>query len=60
VLRGPLGLDDFEGCSWRGFHHHACLVMVAYGFLLWEKRQGAAGPCKNAAPGNELGAAFWF
>jgi SRSO17 transposase len=27
-----LGLDHFEGRSWRGFHHHACLVMVAYGF----------------------------
>jgi SRSO17 transposase len=29
-----LGLDHFEGRSWRGFHHHVCLVMVAYGFLL--------------------------
>ncbi len=31
-LRGQLGLDHFEGRSWRGFHHHACLVMVAAGF----------------------------
>jgi SRSO17 transposase len=30
-----LGLDHFEGRSWRGFHHHGCLVMLAYGFRLW-------------------------
>lgn len=32
-----LGLDHFEGRSWRGFHHHACLVMLAYGFTLAER-----------------------
>jgi SRSO17 transposase len=32
-----LGLDHFEGRSWRGFHHHACLVMLAYGFRLWRR-----------------------
>lgn len=26
-----LGLDHFEGRSWRGFHHHACLVLLAAG-----------------------------
>jgi SRSO17 transposase len=31
-----LGLTHFEGRSWRGFHHHACLVVLAYGFLLRE------------------------
>jgi SRSO17 transposase len=30
-----LGLDHFEGRSWRGFHHHACLVLLADGFRLW-------------------------
>ena len=39
-LREELGLDHFEGRSWRGFHHHACLVMLAYGFLLSEQTQG--------------------
>jgi SRSO17 transposase len=24
-----LGLNQFEGRSWRGCHHHACLVMLA-------------------------------
>jgi SRSO17 transposase len=37
-LRDELGLDHFEGRSWRGFHHHACLVMVAFGFGLWERQ----------------------
>jgi SRSO17 transposase len=31
-MRHSLGLDHFEGRSWRGFHHHACLVMLAEGF----------------------------
>jgi SRSO17 transposase len=39
-LKG-LGLDHFEGRSWRGFHHHACLVMVAYGFLLDQDAEAA-------------------
>jgi SRSO17 transposase len=33
-----LGLDHFEGRSWRGFHHHGCLVMLAYGFRVWRRR----------------------
>ncbi len=28
-----LGLDHFEGRSRRGFHHHAALVILAFGFL---------------------------
>jgi SRSO17 transposase len=32
-MRDDLGLDHFEGRSWRGFHHHLCLVTLAYGFL---------------------------
>jgi hypothetical protein len=31
-LQSDLGLDHFEGRSWRGFHHHACLVVLAYPF----------------------------
>jgi SRSO17 transposase len=34
TLQDELGLDHFEGRSWRGFHHHACLVMLAHGFLM--------------------------
>lgn len=32
-MKGEVGLDHFEGRSWRGFHHHATLCMVAHGFL---------------------------
>ena len=27
-MKEELGLDHHEGRSWRGFHHHACLVML--------------------------------
>ncbi len=36
-MKQELGLDHFEGRSWRGFHHHVCLVMLAYGFLALEQ-----------------------
>jgi SRSO17 transposase len=36
-MKEELGLDHFEGRSWRGFHHHACLVMLAFGFLALER-----------------------
>jgi SRSO17 transposase len=39
--REELGLDHFEGRSWRGFHHHACLVMLAFGFRLADKGTNA-------------------
>jgi hypothetical protein len=29
-----LGLDHFEGRSWRGFHHYLVLSAVAYIFIL--------------------------
>jgi SRSO17 transposase len=38
-MKEELGLDHFEGRSWRGFHHHACLVMLAYGFLALEQQR---------------------
>jgi SRSO17 transposase len=51
-MKEELGLDHFEGRSWRGFHHHACLVMLAYGFLireqLREKKEAPASPGKKS------------
>ena len=32
-LKDELGLDHFEGRSWRGWHHHVTLVLLAYAFL---------------------------
>ncbi|HKB42411.1 MAG TPA: IS701 family transposase [Gemmataceae bacterium] len=42
-MKEELGLDHFEGRSWRGFHHHACLVMLAFGFLLLERLRVTEG-----------------
>jgi SRSO17 transposase len=36
-MKEELGLDHFEGRSWHGFHRHAVLVMLAYGFLTLER-----------------------
>lgn len=40
LLRDELGLDHFEGRSWRGFHHHTALVVLAYCFRITQ-RQGS-------------------
>lgn len=39
-LKEELGLDHFEGRSWPGFHHHAALCFLAYGFLALERARG--------------------
>ena len=53
-MKEELGLNHFEGRSWRGFHHHACLVMLAYGFLaleqLREKKEAPASPGSKSGP----------
>jgi SRSO17 transposase len=36
-LKDALGLDHFEGRSYRGWHHHTTLVCVAHGFLTLER-----------------------
>jgi SRSO17 transposase len=43
-MKEELGLDHFEGRSWRGFHHHVALVMLAYGFLALEQIRMKAHP----------------
>jgi hypothetical protein len=43
-MKEELGLDHFEGRSWRGFHHHAAVVLLAYGFLLLEADRDPAAP----------------
>ena len=32
-LKGEIGLDHFEGRTWRGFYHHATLCGAAHAFL---------------------------
>jgi SRSO17 transposase len=37
-LKGQVGLDHFEGRTWRGFHHHVTLCAAAHGFLAIQRR----------------------
>jgi SRSO17 transposase len=60
-LKQEIGLDHFEGRTWRGFHHHATLCAVAHGFLALRRAlfppestevddlSGAAGASANLA-----------
>lgn len=49
-LKQELGLGDYEGRGWRGFHHHASLSIAAYGFLMAQQlRHPKAEGKKNAA-----------
>lgn len=48
-LKQEVGLADFEGRGWRGFHHHATLCIAAYGFLICERQAiPPSGLCATA------------
>jgi len=32
-----LGINQFEGRTWDGWHHHVTVVLLAYGFLSTER-----------------------
>ncbi len=38
-LKDALGLDHFEGRTYRGWNHHVTLVSVAHAFLTLERRR---------------------
>jgi SRSO17 transposase len=46
-LKDELGLDHFEGRSWRGWQHHVTLVLLAYAFLVLQRRHRG----KKGVPG---------
>jgi hypothetical protein len=49
-MKEELGLDHYEGRSWRGLHHHALLSMIAFTFLQqWRLTQQRGGK-KTSAP----------
>ena len=54
-LKQEVGLDHFEGRSWRGFHHHASLCVAAYGFLICEREtippSGLGSSRQSSQPG---------
>jgi SRSO17 transposase len=61
-LKDELGLDHFEGRSWRGLHHHALLCLLAFAFLQHlrlggEKPRRDAGRARAAAAPEPTGGA---
>jgi hypothetical protein len=50
-LKEELGLDHFEGRSWRGLHHHLTLCFLAYGFLqlLRQRKKSVLAPACGPA-----------
>jgi len=53
-LKQEVGLGQFEGRGWRGFHHHASLSIAAYGFLMEQQLRHPEGVGKkNAAQRQE-------
>ena len=47
-LKEELGLDHFEGRSWRGLHRHALMTMIAYAYLQSRRLAEASGGKKSA------------
>jgi SRSO17 transposase len=54
-LKQEVGLDNYEGRSWRGFHHHAALCAAAHAFLalrraLFPPEEGAMDAADGTPP----------
>ncbi len=52
-----LGLDHFEGRSWRGLNRHALMAMIAYAFLQHRRLAAASGGKKNCPRAGSANAA---
>jgi len=39
-----LGLDNFEGRTWRAWHHHVTMVLLAYAFISMLRAEGRDEP----------------
>jgi SRSO17 transposase len=49
-LKEEVGLDHFEGRSWRGWHHHVTLVSLAYAFLALEMLRSKKNSILDPSP----------
>jgi SRSO17 transposase len=49
-LKEELGLDHFEGRSWRGLHRHALMTMIAFLYLQHRRLKAVEGEKKNHRP----------
>jgi SRSO17 transposase len=52
-LKEELGLDHYEGRHWLGWHHHVCLVSLAYAFLRSEQARVKKNLWCDVTPGTE-------
>jgi SRSO17 transposase len=52
-LKEELGLDHFEGRSWKGLHRHALMSMIALAFLQSLRLKQAKGGKKILGPATE-------
>ena len=48
-MKGELGLDHFEGRSFRGWHHHVSVVLCCYAFIVAERARHGL-PCRSSVP----------
>ncbi len=49
-LKEEVGLDHFEGRSWRGWYHHVTLVSLAYAFLALEMLRSKKNSILDPSP----------
>lgn len=49
-LKEELGLDHFEGRSWRGLHRHALMTMIAFLYLQYRRLKAAEGEKRIIGP----------
>jgi SRSO17 transposase len=52
-MKEELGLDHFEGRSWRGLHRHALMTMMAMAFLQHRRLAEAERGKKNRRPATQ-------
>jgi SRSO17 transposase len=43
-LKGELGLDHFEGRTYRGWHHHVTVALVCFAFMVAERVRRSSPP----------------
>jgi SRSO17 transposase len=53
-MKGELGLDHFEGRSYRGWHHHVSIVLACYAFVVSERAQGFPPKARRAQSDDSL------
>lgn len=55
--KGDVGLSDYQGRSWQGFHHHLAMVMIALTWLNLQRQPrptSADRPRPTSAPAERL------